>query len=234
MTELEFVEHDSDIFSHHGHRTPDRDVLWIQRTPSWRQLKFIIVGGGVEITANVWDNFKFGAFTNVWLVPLVSQEWGGPYIGPEQFRYWRFFKMWSVTCRTRRSGAFHWKEQENIVFTWYWLVRHDDRFDYGWKWMRPARAQWMRAAPRVPENRLHRIGAATPRLQVALPFSSRMCFSSWFDVLLSVIYSVLLQTSPTEQATPSFVGSWLLRSRPEGQATNICWMDFSECVNVKC
>ena len=38
-------------------------------------------------------------------------------------------------------------------------------------------ADWMRPAPRVPENRLHRIGAATTRLQAALSFFSRVCFS---------------------------------------------------------
>ena len=31
-------------------------------------------------------------------------------------------------------------------------------------------ADWMRPAPRVPENRLHRIGTATSRLQAALSF----------------------------------------------------------------
>ena len=44
------------------------DVLRIQRTPSWRQPKFIILGDGVDTIANDWVklyNFKFVAYTDI-------------------------------------------------------------------------------------------------------------------------------------------------------------------------
>ena len=50
----------------YGQRTSDMDVLRIQRTPSWCQLKFIILGDGVGTIAKDWVkfyNFKFVAYT---------------------------------------------------------------------------------------------------------------------------------------------------------------------------
>ena len=53
------------------------EVLRIQRTPSWRQPKFIILGDGVDTTANDWVNlynFKFVAYTDIYRV------WSGRYL----------------------------------------------------------------------------------------------------------------------------------------------------------
>ena len=53
---------------------------------------------GVSLSPS-WTSFEFG------LVSLVSQECARPYSGLELSSYGRFFKMWSVSCRTRHSGA---------------------------------------------------------------------------------------------------------------------------------
>ena len=60
-----------------GQRTSDMDVLRIQRTPSWCQPKFIILGDGVDTTANdrvKLCNFKFVAYTDIYRV------WSGRYL----------------------------------------------------------------------------------------------------------------------------------------------------------
>jgi len=53
------------------------DVLRIQRTPSWCQPKFIILGDGVDTIANdrvKLYNFKFVAYTDIYRV------WSGRYL----------------------------------------------------------------------------------------------------------------------------------------------------------
>ena len=53
------------------------DVLRIQRTPSWCQPKFIILGDGVELlrmTGVKLYNFKFVAYTDIYRV------WSGRYL----------------------------------------------------------------------------------------------------------------------------------------------------------
>ena len=46
------------------------------------------------------------------------------------------------------------------------------------------------------------------QLRLCFLFSSHSHFSSRFDVLLTVIYSVLVQALPTEQATPALTDSF--------------------------
>ena len=61
----------------YGQRTSDMDVLRIQRTPSWRQPKFILLGDGVDTIANdqvKLYNFKFVAYTDIYRV------WSGRYL----------------------------------------------------------------------------------------------------------------------------------------------------------